>query len=85
MASLFQVRIGSRNLSLLIFESWIRISSILGSPFLSYVNDLSRVTISENLNYEQVDVPLSFDVYHQDICYFGEDSIPLNISITGIR
>jgi filamin len=56
---------------------------IPGSPFLCYINDLSRVTISDSLTCAHIGLPLSFDIYHWDLHDYHNQTIPLDIKITG--
>ena len=54
---------------------------LLGSPFFCYIADLSQVTISENLSNTPVGIPLSFDVYHENLPHLSDDPMPLDITI----
>ncbi|CAF3728092.1 unnamed protein product [Rotaria sp. Silwood1] len=53
-----------------------------GSPFSCYVDDLSRVTISDSLTSGHVGLPLSFDIHHWDSHNYHNRTIPLDVSIT---
>lgn len=55
----------------------------VGSPFTCYINDLSRVTVSDSLTSAQVGVPLSFDIHHWDLYDYENQHVPLDILITG--
>ncbi|CAF1680120.1 unnamed protein product, partial [Adineta ricciae] len=56
--------------------------SVPGSPFTCYINDLSRVTVSDSLTSAQVGVPLSFDIHHWDLYDDQNQYVPLDILIT---
>ena len=56
---------------------------ILGSPFICYINDLSRITISDSLTSAHIGRPLSFDIHHWDFHDYQNQTIPIDIKITG--
>jgi len=55
----------------------------LGSPFSCYISDVSRITVSDSLTSAHVGLPLSFDIHHWDLYDYHNQSIPLDIKITG--
>jgi hypothetical protein len=55
----------------------------LGNPFSCYINDLSRITVSDSLTSAHVGFPLSFDIHHWDLDDYHKPSIPLDVMITG--
>jgi hypothetical protein len=55
----------------------------LGSPFSCYISDLSRITVSDSLSSAHIGFPLSFDIHHWDLHDYHNQSIPLDVLITG--
>jgi hypothetical protein len=59
------------------------LSVALGSPFSCYISDLSRITVSDSLTSAHIGLPLSFDIHHWDLHDYHNQSIPLDVLITG--
>jgi hypothetical protein len=55
----------------------------LGNPFSCYINDLSRVTVSDSLTSAHIGLPLSFDIHHWNLHDDYKQAIPLDVTITG--
>ena len=66
-----------------LYDMYFCLNLFLGSPFTCYINDLSRVTVSDSLTSAQIGVPLSFDIYHWDLSDDQNQCVPLDILITG--
>ncbi|CAF1246383.1 unnamed protein product [Rotaria sordida] len=55
---------------------------IPGSPFSCYINDISRVTVSDSLTSGHIGLPLSFDIHHWDSNNYHNRTVPFDVVIT---